>query len=91
LFYFKVGNLDLDFRSDKNNNSNFNLKTKTPSSTKPPIIDDIETLNMNKLVSMGFGDRKLNSELLKKYSHDMTKVVTHLLEKINDDWSSRRH
>jgi hypothetical protein len=46
---------------------------------------------MNKLVSMGFGDRKLNSELLKKYSHDMTKVVTHLLEKINDDWSSRRH
>jgi hypothetical protein len=37
---------------------------------------------MEKLVSMGFANRSLNDRLLKKYNHDMEKVIKDLLERV---------
>ena len=38
---------------------------------------------MEKLISMGFANRTLNDRLLKKYNHDMEKVIKDLIERIS--------
>ena len=36
---------------------------------------------MDKLINMGFANRTLNNQLLKKHSNDLDKVISELLEK----------
>ena len=36
--------------------------------------------NMDKLISMGFANRNLNNQLLKKHDNDLDKVISSLLE-----------
>ena len=46
---------------------------------------------MGKLIEMGFTNRELNKNLLKKHNDDMEKVVQELLSQADTDWHSRRH
>ena len=43
------------------------------------------------LVEMGFCDRKLNEQLLKKHNNNVALVVNELLSFTDNDWSTRRH
>lgn len=43
------------------------------------------------LMEMGFCDRRLNEQLLKKYNYNVAKVVTELLSVTDNEWSTRRH
>ncbi|KAJ8319830.1 hypothetical protein KUTeg_001417 [Tegillarca granosa] len=46
---------------------------------------------MGKLVEMGFCNRDLNQELLKKHNDDVEAVVQDLLSTTDNDWWNRRH
>lgn len=85
-----AGNLDIEFKNDKQ-------QTKPIVTQKTPLIiarmpnQDYGQSNMDKLIQMGFANRQLNNRLLRKFDNNMDQVVAHLLENINDNWSSKRH
>ncbi len=47
------------------------------------IKKQTEETPMERLVSMGFANRTLNDRLLKKYNHNMEKVIKDLLDRVN--------
>jgi hypothetical protein len=51
--------------------------------------DDVKFL-INKLVQMGFADRKTNEKLLKKYDNNIQRVIEHILEKSDNNWAENR-
>lgn len=51
------------------------------SSSKPETI-------MEKLIQMGFANRLLNNQLLKKHNNDLDKVISSLLEQQESNYRS---
>ncbi|NXU73882.1 NBR1 protein, partial [Oreotrochilus melanogaster] len=62
----------------------------------PPIIEQPVATEehsaslLSSLCEMGFCDRQLNLQLLKKHNNNMVQVVTELLQISNSDWYSRK-
>ncbi|NXW34034.1 NBR1 protein, partial [Phaetusa simplex] len=62
----------------------------------PPIIEQPAATEehtatlLSSLCEMGFCDRQLNLQLLKKHNNNMVQVVTELLQISNSDWYSSR-
>ncbi|XP_067168313.1 next to BRCA1 gene 1 protein isoform X1 [Apteryx mantelli] len=63
----------------------------------PPIIEQQPTVTeehtatlLSSLCEMGFCDRQLNLQLLKKHNNNMVQVVTELLQINNSDWYGSR-
>ncbi|NXK16404.1 NBR1 protein, partial [Arenaria interpres] len=62
----------------------------------PPIIEQPEAREehtaalLSSLCEMGFCDRQLNLQLLKKHNNNMVQVVTELLQISNSDWYGSR-
>ncbi|NWJ10799.1 NBR1 protein, partial [Crypturellus undulatus] len=63
----------------------------------PPIIEQQPTITeehtatlLSSLCEMGFCDRQLNLQLLKKHNNNMVQVVTELLQINNSNWYSDR-
>ncbi|NXY76857.1 NBR1 protein, partial [Glareola pratincola] len=62
----------------------------------PPVIEQAAATEehtaalLSSLCEMGFCDRQLNLQLLKKHNNNMVQVVTELLQISNSDWYSGR-
>ncbi len=65
------------------NSSNFQQQQQQQkiSSSKPETI-------MEKLIQMGFANRLLNNQLLKKHNNDLDKVISSLLEQQESNYRS---
>ena len=62
--------------------SNFQQQQRQKiSSSKPETI-------MEKLIQMGFANRLLNNQLLKKHNNDLDKVISSLLEQQESNYRS---
>ena len=54
-------------------------------------VDESESRLLNeKLIMMGFANRKLNERLLKRFRNNIDQVVQHLVEKSDNNWSQNR-
>ncbi|NP_001127309.1 next to BRCA1 gene 1 protein isoform X2 [Pongo pygmaeus] len=63
-----------------------------PPVTAQPIVSEDQTAAlMAHLFEMGFCDRQLNLQLLKKHNYNILQVVTELLQLNNNDWYSQRY
>lgn len=65
---------------------------KPPTQGIPNLSSTLSSKSpMGKLVEMGFCNRELNKELLKKHNDDVEAVVQDLLSSTDNDWWHRRH
>lgn len=63
-----------------------------PPITAQPVVSEEQTAAlMAHLFEMGFCDRQLNLQLLKKHNYNLLHVVTELLQVSNNDWYSHRY
>ncbi|ESO99698.1 hypothetical protein LOTGIDRAFT_238739 [Lottia gigantea] len=67
--------------------------TPPPDNYQPPTSENarLEQPPMEQLMSMGFCNRELNKEVLKKSNDDVSKAISLILERNQEDWSSTRH
>lgn len=56
---------------------------------QPAATEEQTATLLSSLCEMGFCDRQLNLQLLKKHNNNMIEVVTELLQISNRDWCSR--
>ncbi|NXW53853.1 NBR1 protein, partial [Eurystomus gularis] len=61
-----------------------------PITEQPAATEEHTTTLLSSLCEMGFCDRQLNLQLLKKHNNNMVQVVTELLQISNSDWYSSR-
>ncbi|KAM8795374.1 next to BRCA1 gene 1 protein [Eudromia elegans] len=57
---------------------------------QPTVTEEHTATLLSSLCEMGFCDRQLNLQLLKKHNNNMVQVVTELLQINNSDWYSDR-
>ncbi|NXX43567.1 NBR1 protein, partial [Tricholaema leucomelas] len=57
---------------------------------QPAVAEEQTATLLSSLCEMGFCDRQLNLQLLKKHNNNMVEVVTELLQISNSDWYSSR-
>ncbi|XP_068774929.1 next to BRCA1 gene 1 protein isoform X3 [Struthio camelus] len=57
---------------------------------QPAVTEEHTATLLSSLSEMGFCDRQLNLQLLKKYNNNMVQVVTELLQINNSDWYGSR-
>ncbi|XP_064030154.1 next to BRCA1 gene 1 protein isoform X2 [Pogoniulus pusillus] len=57
---------------------------------QPAVAEEHTATLLSSLCEMGFCDRQLNLQLLKKHNNNMVEVVTELLQISNSDWYSNR-
>ncbi|NWX88679.1 NBR1 protein, partial [Nothoprocta pentlandii] len=57
---------------------------------QPTVTEEHTATLLSSLCEMGFCDRQLNLQLLKKHNNNMVEVVTELLQINNSDWYSDR-
>ncbi|NXG53377.1 NBR1 protein, partial [Psilopogon haemacephalus] len=57
---------------------------------QPAAAEEHMATLLSSLCEMGFCDRQLNLQLLKKHNNNMVQVVTELLQITNNDWYSSR-
>ncbi|NXA55465.1 NBR1 protein, partial [Nothocercus julius] len=57
---------------------------------QPAVTEEHTATLLSSLCEMGFCDRQLNLQLLKKHNNNMVQVVTELLQINNSDWYSDR-
>lgn len=58
----------------------------------PPIVNRAPGNNpMSQLIEMGFADRRLNEQLLRKHNNDIRATIDELLSHTGNEWSSQRH
>ncbi|NXU53672.1 NBR1 protein, partial [Turnix velox] len=57
---------------------------------QPAAMEEPTATLLSSLCEMGFCDRQLNLQLLKKHNNNMVQVVTELLQISNSDWYSSR-
>ncbi|NWW48943.1 NBR1 protein, partial [Pedionomus torquatus] len=57
---------------------------------QPAAMEEHTAALLSSLCEMGFCDRQLNLQLLKKHNNNMVQVVTELLQIRNSDWYSSR-
>jgi len=60
-------------------------ETETETEERQPHDD------MTRLIEMGFGNRRLNLELLEKYDNDLGRVLEELISMSENDWPASRH
>lgn len=53
----------------------------------PPVSHRVAISPMDRLLEMGFGNRQLNCELLRKHDGDVQRVVEELVSSNGNDWS----
>uniref|UniRef100_A0A8C6ZI93 Next to BRCA1 gene 1 protein n=1 Tax=Nothoprocta perdicaria TaxID=30464 RepID=A0A8C6ZI93_NOTPE len=61
-----------------------------PITEQPTVTEEHTATLLSSLCEMGFCDRQLNLQLLKKHNNNMVEVVTELLQINNSDWYSDR-
>ncbi|KFO93420.1 Next to BRCA1 1, partial [Buceros rhinoceros silvestris] len=61
-----------------------------PVAEQPGATEEHTATLLSSLCEMGFCDRQLNLQLLKKHNNNMVQVVTELLQISNGDWYSSR-
>ncbi|NXN40048.1 NBR1 protein, partial [Rhinoptilus africanus] len=61
-----------------------------PVIEQPAATEEHTAALLSSLCEMGFCDRQLNLQLLKKHNNNMVQVVTELLQLSNSDWYSSR-
>ncbi|KFQ18095.1 Next to BRCA1 1, partial [Merops nubicus] len=62
----------------------------SPIIEQPAATEEHTTTLLSNLCEMGFCDRQLNLQLLKKHNNNMVQVITELLQISNSDWYSSR-
>ena len=50
--------------------------------------EDVEPMNV--LIEMGFANRNLNEQLLKKFDNDVHKTVAELIKSADEEWRNNR-
>ncbi|KGL83700.1 Next to BRCA1 1, partial [Tinamus guttatus] len=61
-----------------------------PITEQPTVTEEHTATLLSSLCEMGFCDRQLNLQLLKKHNNNMVQVVTELLQINNSSWYSER-
>ncbi|KFO72106.1 Next to BRCA1 1 [Cuculus canorus] len=61
-----------------------------PIMEQPAATEEHTAVLLSSLCEMGFCDRQLNLQLLKKHNNNMVQVITELLQINNSDWYSSR-